>query len=270
MRGRRVTTLGRVALYLVFALAVYAAVAGGRGRPAARPAPHAQRRATPSPPRSPRRWWRSWRSSTPSSRTTSRSAVVAEHTSRRAARTGYTLTSLWASQAGSLLLWLTVLTGAVGARAAPEPAPQPRADAVGRGRARRDRRLLRRPGGVRLVAVRPRRGRRAGRRRRARPVAPEPVHGGAPADALPGLRVDVRSRSRSRWRRSSPAASDARWLVSVRRWTLVSLDGARHRRCCSARTGPTSRSAGAATGRGIRSRTPRSCRGWRRRRSCTR
>ena len=47
-------------------------------------------------------------------------AVVAEHTSRRLPA-GYTLSSLWASEAGSLLLWLAVLTGAVGARAAPEP-----------------------------------------------------------------------------------------------------------------------------------------------------
>src|SRR5262245_28426947 len=38
-------------------------------------------------------------------------AVVAQHTSRELPWQ-YTLTALWASQPGSLLLWLTVLTGA--------------------------------------------------------------------------------------------------------------------------------------------------------------
>ena len=51
--------------------------------------------------------------------------------------------------------------------------------------------------------------------------------------------------------------TDARWLASVRRWTLVRLGARSASACCSARTGRTSRSAGAATGRGIRSRTPR-------------
>ena len=59
-------------------------------------------------------------------------AVVAEHTSRQLPLR-YTLTALWASQPGSLLLWLTVLCGLAAPCRAPEPPSQPRADAVGDG-----------------------------------------------------------------------------------------------------------------------------------------
>ena len=50
--------------------------------------------------------------------------------------------------------------------------------------------------------------------------------------------------------------SDEAWLIAVRRWTLVAWTalGFGQR---SVRTGRTSRSAGAATTRGIRSRTRR-------------
>ena len=104
------TTLGRVALYLVFALTVYAAVAGVlAGR------------------RGDRRLMRSSRNAFTAAFGATlvavvaveyalvthdfSLAVVAEHTSRRLPA-GYTLSSLWASEAGSLLLWLAVLTGA--------------------------------------------------------------------------------------------------------------------------------------------------------------
>ena len=103
------TTLGSVALYLVFALTVYACVAGVlAGR------------------RGDRRLMRSSRNAFTAALAATlvavvaveyalvthdfSLAVVAEHTSRRLP-TGYTLSSLWASEAGSLLLWLAVLTG---------------------------------------------------------------------------------------------------------------------------------------------------------------
>ena len=104
------TTLGRVALYLVFALTVYAAVAGVlAGR------------------RGDRRLMRSSRNAFTAALGATlvavvaveyalwthdfSLAVVAEHTSRRLPA-GYTLSSLWASEPGSLLLWLAILTGA--------------------------------------------------------------------------------------------------------------------------------------------------------------
>jgi cytochrome c-type biogenesis protein CcmF len=105
-----VTTLGSVALYLVFALTVYAAVAGVlAGR------------------RGDRRLMRSSRNAFTAALGATlvavvaveyalvthdfSLAVVAEHTSRRLPA-GYTLSSLWASEPGSLLLWLAILTGA--------------------------------------------------------------------------------------------------------------------------------------------------------------
>ncbi len=104
------TTLGSVALYLVFALTVYAAVAGVlAGR------------------RGDRRLMRSSRNAFTAALGATlvavvaveyalvthdfSLAVVAEHTSRRLPA-GYTLSSLWASEPGSLLLWLAILTGA--------------------------------------------------------------------------------------------------------------------------------------------------------------
>ena len=84
---------------------------------------------------------------------------------------------------------------------APEPPPQPRADAVGGGRAGLPDDRLRGHGGVHLAAVREGGGGGAGRRLRARPLASEPVHDGAPAHAVHGLRARWRCRSRSPWRR---------------------------------------------------------------------
>ena len=48
---------------------------------------------------------------------------------------------------------------------------------------------------------------------------------------------------------------DARWVVASRRWTLVAWASSGSG-SCSARTGPTRRSAGAASGPGTPSRTP--------------
>src|SRR6266704_3154079 len=104
------TTLGRVALYLVFALAVYATVAGVL----------AGRRGDRRLMRSSRNAFLAALGGTLVAAAAVEYglvthdfslAVVAEHTSRRLP-IGYTLSSLWASEAGSLLLWLTVLTGA--------------------------------------------------------------------------------------------------------------------------------------------------------------
>jgi cytochrome c-type biogenesis protein CcmF len=104
------TTVGRVALYLVFALVAYATVTGalaGRRR---------DRRLT----RSARNAFLAAFGCTLVAVATLEYglvehdfslAVVAEHTSR-ALPLRYTLSALWASQEGSLLLWLTVLTGA--------------------------------------------------------------------------------------------------------------------------------------------------------------
>ena len=62
---------------------------------------------------------------------------------------------------------------------------------------------------------------------------------------------------------------DERWLIATRRWTLFAWAGSGSASSWAA-TGRTSRSVGAATTRGIRSRTRLSCRGSRRPRSCTR
>ena len=51
--------------------------------------------------------------------------------------------------------------------------------------------------------------------------------------------------------------TDERWIVATRRWTLARVDVPRRSASCSARSGPTRRSAGAATTRGTRSRTRR-------------
>jgi len=105
-----VTTLGRVALYLVFALVIYAAVAGVlAGRRGDRRLMRSSRNA----------FWAALAATLVSVVAVEYAlvthdfslAVVAEHTSRRLP-TGYTLSSLWASEPGSLLLWLAVLTGA--------------------------------------------------------------------------------------------------------------------------------------------------------------
>ena len=50
--------------------------------------------------------------------------LVADYSSR-ALPLGYRFSALWGSQAGSLVLWLLILTGLLGAGGAPVPAPQP-------------------------------------------------------------------------------------------------------------------------------------------------
>ena len=96
----------------------------------------------------------------------------------------------------------------------------------------------------------------AARRQRAQPEPPEPVHGRAPACSSTSATSGSRCRSRSRWARCSRAGPTS--AGSSRRAAGRSSRGRRSGSAsCSARTGPTRRSAGAATTPGIRSRTPR-------------
>ena len=137
-------------------------------------------------------------------------------------------------------------------RAQPEPPARPRR--LGRAGARRDRDVLRVHARRRREPVR--HADRADRRRRPDAEPAEPVHGRASADALPRLRrpldpVRVRGRRaalrpdrRALDRRDAPLDADR-------------VDVPRLRPVARRRTGRTSRSAGAATTRGIRSRTPR-------------
>ena len=178
---------------------------------------------------------------------------VADHTSRELPL-GYTLTAFWGGQEGSLLLWLLVLCGYSAA-----------AVLTGR-RAGRDvlawvvpvlgarRQLLRASARLRREPVRDAARRR--RRRRPQPEPAEPVHGDPPADALPRLRRahgPVRVRDGRAARAAAPTSAG-----SSRRGAGRSPPGRSSASAsCSARTGRTSRSAGAATTRGTRSRTRR-------------
>ena len=103
----------------------------------------------------------------------------------------------------------------------------------------------------------------AGRRRRARPesAAAGPGHGDPSADALHGLRRllgRVRVRHRGAARRQ-PRRDLGALVAAVDHGGLDASSPSASR---SAAAGPTTSSAGAAGGSGIRSRTPRSCRGW--------
>ena len=156
-------------------------------------------------------------------------------------------------------------------RRAPVPRPRHRpARGVGDARRARRRAVLLRPdaraGQPVQDARRPSPLRRAG----PEPAAAEPPADGVPpADALPRLRRASRSRSRSRSRRSSPAGSArAGWPTPAGRRS--SPGASSPSASSSARGGATRCSAGAATGRGTRSRTRRCCRGSPRPRSSTR
>ena len=118
--------------------------------------------------------------------------------------------------------------------------------------------LLRLPPRLHRDAVRDAGG--AARRARAEPEPAEPVHADPPAAPLPRLRrpdrpVRVRD-GRARLAPDGRALDRRDAAVDARRPGRFSGS-----RSCSARSGPTRRSAGAAGTRGIPSRTPRSCRG---------
>ena len=178
---------------------------------------------------------------------------VAAHTNRTLP-TAYALSAFWGGQEGSLLLWLLVLTGYGALAVALNRRLLRDLDRLGRAGARRHRDVLRVRARRRREPVR--HADRAGRRRRADAEPAEPVHGRAPADALPRLRrpLDpVRVRRRARCSPAAPTSAGSSRRAAGRSPRGRSSASA----SCSARTGRTSRSAGAATTPGIRSRTPR-------------
>ena len=124
---------------------------------------------------------------------------------------------------------------------------------LGHARARRHRARLRLAPRRGLEPVRRDRGARG--RRRPQPEPAEPVHGRPPGRAVPRLR---RARGALRVRDGRIALAADRRALDRHDATLDDrrLDGARRSASCSARTGRTSRWAGAATTRGIPSRTP--------------
>ncbi len=177
---------------------------------------------------------------------------VAQHSSRKLPYP-YSLTAFWGGQEGSLLLWLLVLTGLGSA-----------AVLLNRGLIRQ---LL--PwtipvlGGVAAFftlvltfVASP----------FARQVAPLDGSGLTPSLQNPYMvihppllylgYVGIDDPVRLRPGALLSGRTDERWIVATRRWTL--LAGRRSESAsCSAPSGPTRRSAGAATGPGTRSRTPR-------------
>ena len=178
---------------------------------------------------------------------------VAEHTSRELP-TPYTISAFWGGQEGSLLLWLLILTGFSAAAVAAQPADGAGPPHVGRPGPRPRRDVLRLHARRRLEPVR-HAGRSCGRRR-AQPEPPEPVHDDPPALPLSGLRRahdPVRVRDGRAARRAARTSSGSSPRAAGR--------SSRGRRSgsasSSARTGPTSKWGGAATTRGIPSRTPR-------------
>ena len=178
---------------------------------------------------------------------------VAEHSSR-ALPTPYKLSAFWGGQEGSLLLWLLVLTAYAASRRVDQPPPCRRPRALGDARARR------RHGRLRLApdgCVEP--VRNAARRRRTAWGSTRACR----TRTWSAIRLRCtsatsgsRSRGRSPW---GPCSPDARTSAgSSPRGGGRSSPGRRSGSgSCSARTGPTSRSAGAATTPGIPSRTRR-------------
>ncbi len=129
-----------------------------------------------------------------------------------------------------------------------------RGDRMGGAGAGARRIVLRAPPRCGRLAVRHADG--AARGGRAQPEPPEPVHGRAPTDALSGLRRPddpVRLRNGRAALRPHGRALDRRHAPLDARGMGVP----RHRPAARDLTGRTSRSAGAGTTPGIRSRTPR-------------
>ena len=179
---------------------------------------------------------------------------VADHTSRELPL-GYTLAAFWGGQQGSLLLWLLVLTGLGSAALALNPRLDARGSALDGPDRRRHRDVLRAP---------------------ARASSPRPFATQAPpADGVGlnpslqnpymlahppllylgyvGLTDPVRLRDGSACLAPGGRAVDrCNPTLDARR-----LDVPRRSRSCSARSGPTRRSAGAAGTPGTPSRTPR-------------
>ena len=179
---------------------------------------------------------------------------VADHTSLELP-TPYKLSAFWGGQEGSLLLWLRDPDRAT--RAPPCCSPGERRRRSSRGPFPCSALVIGFFSLVLVAVASPVRDPgRAARRDRAQPEPAEPVHGLAPAGALPRLR---RPRRAVRVRDGrAPVAPHGRALDRPdppldADWRGRSSASA----SCSARTGPTSRSAGAATSPGTRSRTRR-------------
>ena len=247
--------LGRAALVVAFGLAVYALVAGslrGRGQRRRRLALSAQNAllaaSRPTVVAAVVLWSRSGGATSPSQ-------YVAAHTSRdlpidvrAVARSGAARRARCCSGCSS-----SPATAALAVVAQPRAAARPRR--LGGARARRaSPRFFSFMLVVRLEPVRDAAARRRRRRDDAEPA--EPVHARPPADALPRLRrarVPFAFAMGALLSRPHRRALDRRRRAAGRSPPGCSSGSA----SCSARTGPTSRSAGAATTPGIRSRTPR-------------
>ena len=181
-------------------------------------------------------------------------ALVAEHSSTTTPL-GYKLTAMWSSQGGSLLLWALGALDRLQRRAVSHPQPPPRGRALGDRGARRARALLHRADAVRGQPVRAARP-GAGGGHRPQPAAAPPGDGDPPADALLGLRAVV-DPVRVRDRGADHAAGSTRAGSGRRAGSRSSPGSSSASGSCSAPAGRTRSSAGAATGGGTRSRTPR-------------
>ena len=171
----------------------------------------------------------------------------------------YVFTAFWSGQAGSMLFWALILALYVGARGLVASHEQPRARACRDGHAR---------GRARCSSSR----RRASRRIRSTRLDWMPADGRGMNPQLqnPGMAIHPPTLYLGYVATAIPFAFaiaalmtrrlDAEWLARPPLGAaLVVLPHDRHHR--SACGGRTSSSGGAATGRGIRSRTRRSCRG---------
>ncbi len=195
-------------------------------------------------------------------------ATVASHSSTTTP-TFYKAAAAWSSQEGSLLLWLWLLSLwsslvlFLTRRSLRRVAPY--ATAVLLGLASFFASLLiflETPFGKSVVV--------AGRGQRPQPAAAPPEHDDPPPDALLGLHA-VRDPVRVRDRGADRAAGRRGGLDPLRRAASRSAPGSSSGSgSCSVPAGPTPSWAGAATGRGTRSRTRRCCRGSPAPRSCTR
>ena len=167
----------------------------------------------------------------------------------------YRATAVWSSQEGSLLLWVVLLSAWSSAvlfitrKRAREIAPIRHRGAARAGR------LLLRPADLPREPVRSAEPGPGGGHR-AEPAAPPPEHDDPPPDAVLGLHA-VRGavRLRGRGARHPPARASSGYAPPARSPSRRGCASASA--WCWARAGPTPSWAGAATGLGTASRTPR-------------
>ena len=193
-------------------------------------------------------------------------AYVAAHTNRTSP-TPYALSAFWGGQEGSLLLWLLVLTGYGALAVAVNRTPPPRPDRLG---------------GAGVRGHRARSSRSSSSPSRAHSTRrPRPFDGAGLTPSLQnpymvahppmlylgyvGLSVPFAFAAGA----LLSGRTDERWIVATRRWTLAAWMFLGFGQLLGAHWAYVE-VGGAATTRGIPSRTRRSCRGSRRPRSCTR